>query len=108
MTCLQTLGTVASKLKPFDKLLIADLKAELTARGYQLSSMKKPEMQSLLTEELKGAQRVPALLITNPTQSLHELNLQDYEILNCEPLHDLKGPPVTPCSVATLGFPCQS
>ncbi len=84
-------GTVAGKLKPLDKLLIADLKAELTARGYQVSSMKKPEMQSLLTEELKGAQRVPALLITNPTQSLDELNLQDYEILNCEPLHDLKG-----------------
>ena len=34
---------------------------------------------------------MPSLLINNPTQPLSELNLQDYTILDCEPLHDLKG-----------------
>lgn len=45
----------------------------------------------MLTEELKGAQRVPSLLILNPTQSLQSLHLQDYEVLDSEPLHDFKG-----------------
>ena len=40
---------------------------------------------------MKGVQRLPSLLLTNPSQSLDELNLQNYTILDCEPLHDLKG-----------------
>jgi hypothetical protein len=31
------------------------------------------------------------LLLNNPTQPLSEINLQHYTILDCEPLHDLKG-----------------
>ena len=34
---------------------------------------------------------MPSLLLTNPSQSLHELNLQNYTILDCESLHDVKG-----------------
>ena len=41
--------------------------------------------------ELKGAQRVPTLLTLNPPQTLQSLNLHEYEILDCEPLHDFKG-----------------
>ncbi len=41
--------------------------------------------------ELKGAQRVPTLLTLNPTQTLLSLNLHEYEVLDCEPLHDFKG-----------------
>ena len=37
--------------------------------------------QFYIAQSLKGAQRVPSLLITDP----------EYTILNCEPLHDLKG-----------------
>ncbi len=48
-------------------------------------------MQAKLVNLLKGAQRVPSLLVLNPKQSLQELNLQQYEVLDCEPLHDLKG-----------------
>ena len=74
-----------------DQLLVANLREELTARGYEIHKMLKPEMQALLTAELKGAQRVPSLLVLNPTQSLRDLHLQDYEVLDCEPLHDYKG-----------------
>jgi hypothetical protein len=35
--------------------------------------------------------RVPASLLTNPTQSLSTLNLDPYEVIASEPLHDLKG-----------------
>ena len=38
-----------------------------------------------------GAQRVPTILISNPVQSLSELNLDSYTVLDSEPLHDLKG-----------------
>ena len=36
-------------------------------------------------------QRVPTRLINNPSQSLSELNLESYIVLDSEPLHDLKG-----------------
>ena len=40
---------------------------------------------------LRGAQRVPTILINNPAQSMSEINLDGYTALDCEPLHDLKG-----------------
>jgi len=46
------------------------------------------ELSSII---LQGAQRVPTLLVLNPQQSLANLNLSQYENLDCEPLHDLKG-----------------
>ena len=52
---------------------------------------KKEDLDHCLKEILKGVQRVPTLLLLNPTQSLTELNLQHYTVLDCEPLHDLKG-----------------
>ena len=45
----------------------------------------------MLDTTLKGVVRVPALLLTNPTQSLSTLNLSRYEVIASEPLHDLKG-----------------
>ena len=84
-------GNQPGQLKPLDQLLVAKLREELIARGHDTDQMLKPEMQALLTEELKGAQRVPSLLVLNPTQSIEDLHLQDYEVLDCEPLHDYKG-----------------
>ena len=46
---------------------------------------------SRLQSVLCGAQRVPTILISNPAQSFSEINLHGYTILDCEPLHDLKG-----------------
>jgi len=34
---------------------------------------------------------VPSLLILNPEQALSDLNLEQYTVLDCEPLHDIKG-----------------
>ena len=51
----------------------------------------KDELQTDLVETLRGAQRVPTLLTQRPSQSLTNLNLQQYEVLDCEPLHDIKG-----------------
>ena len=79
-------GNQPGQLKPLDHLLVANLREELIAREHDTYQMRKPEMQYLLTEELRGAQRVPSLFVLNPTQSIEDLNVQDYEVLDCEPL----------------------
>ena len=38
-----------------------------------------------------GIVSIPALLQTNPTESLESLNLVQYEVSPLEPLHDIKG-----------------
>ena len=84
-------GNSPGRLKPLDGLLVANLKEELKAINIAIEGMKKPELQSELTELLQGVQRVPTLLIQHPPRSLTSLNLEHYEILDCEPLHDIKG-----------------
>ena len=86
-----TYGKTAGCLKPLDGLYVEQLREELQSRGLQTDNKLKPQLQEELTELLSGAQRVPSLLILNPTQSLSSLNLPRYEVLDCEPLHDLKG-----------------
>ena len=77
---------------PFSNLKVNELKAELTARGIHInSSMHKNDLQAILDRTLRGVTRVPALLLPNPTKSLTSLNLERYEILASEPLHDIKG-----------------
>ena len=72
--------------KLFEKSIIGK------ARGiFVTSQMKRPDLDDLLTQVLGGVTRVPALLLTNPTQQLSSLNLEKYAIVACEPLHDLKG-----------------
>lgn len=51
----------------------------------------KQECKNRLTEELKGVQRVPSLLLHHPEQDIASLNLKYYTILEGEPLHDIKG-----------------
>ena len=46
-------------------------------------------MENNLTNELQGVQRVPALLFENPTKDLKDINIEDYEIIVCEPMHDV-------------------
>ena len=86
-----TFGKTPGRLKPLDGLYVEQLRKELQSRGYQTDNQLKPQLQEELTEILSGAQRVPTLLILNPTQPLSSLNLPRYEVLDCEPLHDLKG-----------------
>ena len=84
-------GSVPGCLKPLEGLKVQELREELEARGQSTEGKLKPELQCELTSILEGAQRVPTLLTLNPTQSLTSLNLGNYEVLDCEPLHDIKG-----------------
>lgn len=45
----------------------------------------------LIQDILRGVVRVPAVLLTDPSCSLLSLNLDRYEVVASEPLHDLKG-----------------
>ena len=82
-----TLGNKPGCLKPLHHLKIVDLRTELQVRGVGL---RKPQLTAHLTDILQGVQRVPTLLTLEPTQSLSSLNLLKYEVLDCEPLHDIK------------------
>ncbi len=84
-------GRQAGVLKPFH-LKVNELRTELEARGIYIDrTMKRPELDKLLEQTLRGVVRVPALLLTNPTQQLLSLNLDKYEVMASEPLHDIKG-----------------
>ena len=84
-------GSKPGCLKPLDNLKVADLRKELQTRGVETQGMLKPQLMSILTDILQGFQRVPTLLTLCPTQSLISLNIQKYQVIDCEPLHDLKG-----------------
>lgn len=84
-------GRQAGILQPFD-LKVKELRTELEARGVVLENKPlRVDLQKFLDEILRGVMRVPALLLTNPTQPLASLNLERYEIVASEPLHDIKG-----------------
>ncbi len=83
-------GNTPGRLKPLDNLKVQELRQELRARGHSTIGLKA-ELQRDLEGILKGVQRVPTLLVLNLHQSLSALNLSQYETLDCEPLHDLKG-----------------
>ena len=76
--------------KPFEDLDADHLGQELVARGIYDFERAKERLQ-LLKDTLKGIQRVPTLLLNNPTETLQQLHLEGYTILDCEPLHDIKG-----------------
>lgn len=78
-------------MKPFDGLTVSQLAQELEARDVSKTGLLKPEMAAKLQGILRGFLRVPSLLMYNPTQSLQDYNLHKYTVLDCEPLHDLKG-----------------
>ena len=72
----------------FSNLGKSELVEELNCRGVRFCSLEsKSSLTKKLEEELSGAQRVPALLFSNPKAKLDQLNLQHYEVLACEPLH---------------------
>ena len=83
-------GREAGVITPFDNLKVDQLRTELRAR-VEDTSMKKGVLRDMLDNILRGVMRVPALLLTDPTQTLTALNLSEYEVVASEPLHDLKG-----------------
>ncbi len=84
-------GKQPGRLKPFDELKMRELQVELNARGIYTKDRTKEELEGNLKSILKGVQHVPTLLLLNPTASLSDLNLEQYTIIDSEPLHDLKG-----------------
>ena len=84
-------GKQAGVLRPLD-LKVKELRMELEARRINFEKGDtRPALQNLLDRKLKGVLRVPALLLENPTEELASLNLDKYEIVASEPLHDIKG-----------------
>ena len=84
-------GRKAGALEPFKSLSLDQLQQELRVRDILHTSKNKKEAEAVLTDALKGVQRVPSILITNPTKNPVDLHLQHYTILGSEPLHDIKG-----------------
>ena len=78
--------------KPFENLSKDEIELEiLEQKLYWNSKMKKNEMERILKIELQGTNRVPAMLFLNPVESLESLQLGEYELLYCEPMHDIAG-----------------
>jgi len=76
--------------KPFEHLKKKDIQAELRARKLLFNETNnKSDYEKELKSELKGVQRVPALLFLNPTEKMANLNIASYEALPCEPMHDI-------------------
>ena len=81
-------NSVKKKAKPLSRLTKQELIQELASRGI-FEGDKKKELEDALTTELHGVQRVPGLLFKNPTDDLTAVNLENYEILVCELMHDV-------------------
>ena len=84
-------GKQPNILKPFDQLQVAKLQQELLARNFYEIDQPKSRLSQIFVDMLKGVQRVPSLLLLNPSQPISHLNLEHYTVLDSEPLHDLKG-----------------
>lgn len=77
-------------LHPFQNLKKQDIIKELESRSIMNNqNVSKAELQDELSLILHGVCRPPALLLPNPLVTAEELNLGQYEILACEPLHDI-------------------
>ena len=94
MFMLYLIGPAGRKLgsaKPFERLTNSQIRDELRSREEFDFGNTKSELVQTLKTTLHGVQRVPSLLLLNPSETLSELNLDCYTILDCEPLHDMKG-----------------
>jgi hypothetical protein len=80
-----TSGTV----NPFQGLKKNEIVDELESRGIWPEDDKKSAVQEKLSEIMHGITRPPALCCHDPLQTTNALNIGSYEILACEPLHDL-------------------
>ena len=78
----------SQKTKPLSGLTKKELEQELASRQI-FENGNKTDLQNLLNKEMCRKQGIPALLFNNPAQNLSEFGLADYEILPCEPLHDV-------------------
>lgn len=61
----------------------------MDCRGIIPIADDKNSLENQLKETLHGICRAPALMIQTPTSTASELGLEYYEIMQCEPLHDI-------------------
>ncbi|CAC5399835.1 unnamed protein product [Mytilus coruscus] len=88
-------GKIVSKmlkeknLNPLRNMKKNDLIDELEDRHVNTHTWGKPRLQQELNDILHGISRPPALMTSAPEKSAQQLNLDSYEVMMCEPLHDL-------------------
>ena len=77
------------KVKLYSNLTKQEISDELHERGIKFSiDENKVSLSKKLVKEMHGMQRLPSLI--NADRSMLSSHLADYEILGCEPLHDIK------------------
>ena len=76
-------------VKLYGKLENDELTRELIERDVDFFKHTMKELKEELTKEMHAMQRVPSLLFNNPEGDINSLGLESYEILACEPLHDI-------------------
>ncbi|CAC5408358.1 unnamed protein product [Mytilus coruscus] len=77
-------------INPFQNLTKDELIEELECRVFDTFRLKtKARLQEEMSDLLHGISRPPALLLYYPEKSLTESNISCYEVLPCEPLHDI-------------------
>ncbi|CAC5403196.1 unnamed protein product [Mytilus coruscus] len=74
---------------PFKNLKKEEIINELDHRKIEIMKEDKPSLQQKLTELLHGICRPPALMLNDPSISASENHIAHYEIMHCEPLHDI-------------------
>ncbi|KAI8486075.1 hypothetical protein Bbelb_361750 [Branchiostoma belcheri] len=76
-----------------DNMSKEELVKDLSSRGvldvHEARGKPAKELCMILKNELHGIKRPPALLFHCPETSIESLNLEKYEVLPCEPLHDI-------------------
>ena len=68
---------------------LPELIDEYPQRKIESPSLNRQSLQTSLNMEMHGIQRMPALLFPKPFAKLDDINLERYEILINEPLHDI-------------------
>ena len=81
-------------VKFFHKLKKGEIIDELHQRKVKFScNLNGKDLLTMLEYEMHGIQRLPALLYKSSEPfDMRNYNIPDYEILTCEPLHDICNP----------------
>ena len=79
---------------PFRALKKSDLEKELYVRKIHPAATSyytanKADLDAILVQELKGVQRVPAILTSSPQASLKDIGCESYEVPCMEFMHDM-------------------
>ena len=81
---------IKGNIKLFSKLSKTKLVEELLQRSIKFTCQSTTkELQGLLECEMHSIQRLPAVLFNNHVLTIKDINLENYEILKNEPLHNV-------------------